>query len=42
MEYALLIYGAEKEWESADEATRAEVYAAHTEFARLLGSTATR
>ena len=37
MEYVLLIYGAEKEWESADEATRAEMYAAHTEFARLLG-----
>jgi hypothetical protein len=37
MEYALLIYGEEKTWESADEATRAEVYAAHTEFARLLG-----
>jgi hypothetical protein len=37
MEYALLIYGQEKVWESADEATRAEMYAAHTEFARLLG-----
>ena len=29
MEYALLIYGDEKVWEAADEATRAEVYAAH-------------
>jgi hypothetical protein len=37
MEYALLIYGEEKVWESADETTRGEVYAAHTEFARLLG-----
>jgi hypothetical protein len=37
MEYALLIYGDEKVWQEADEATRSEVYAAHTEFARLLG-----
>jgi hypothetical protein len=35
MEYALLIFGDEKVWETADEATRQEVYAAHTEFARL-------
>ena len=36
MNYALLIYGDEKVWEAADEAARKEVYAAHTEFARLL------
>lgn len=36
MEYALLIYGAEKVWAAADEATRAEVFAGHSEFARLL------
>lgn len=35
MDYALLIYGDEKVWDAADEATRQEVYAAHTEFARL-------
>jgi hypothetical protein len=35
MEYALLIYGDEKVWDAADEATRQEVYAAHMEFARL-------
>jgi hypothetical protein len=37
MNYALLIYGDEKKWEAADATTRNEVYAAHTEFARLLG-----
>jgi hypothetical protein len=35
MEYALLIYGDEKVWETADDAVRHEVYVAHTEFARL-------
>jgi hypothetical protein len=35
MNYALLIYGDEKVWETADDAVRHEVYVAHTEFARL-------
>ncbi len=35
MEYALLIYGDEKVWQDADEATRQEVMAAHAEFSRL-------
>ena len=37
MEYVLLIYGAEKVWAAADDAVRAEVFAGHAEFARLLG-----
>ena len=37
MEYALLIYGDGEGVGVGDEATRTEVYAAHTEFARLLG-----
>jgi hypothetical protein len=34
MEYAVLIYGNEAVWQSADEATQKEMYAAHGEFAR--------
>jgi hypothetical protein len=36
MKYAVLIYGDEKAWESADDETRKEMYAAHSEFSRLL------
>jgi hypothetical protein len=36
MEYALLIYGDERAWLTADEARRKEIYGQHTEFARLL------
>jgi hypothetical protein len=35
MEYVLLIYGNETAWERADEARRAEIFAAHAEFASV-------
>jgi hypothetical protein len=36
MEYALLIYGNEKLWESADEAKRRETYAEHEQYMAML------
>ena len=33
----MLIYGDEKVWETADEATQKQMYAAHAEFARRCG-----
>jgi hypothetical protein len=36
MEYALLIYGDEKLWDSADEQTRRETYAEHGRFMKML------
>lgn len=36
MQYAVLLYGDEKEWERADTEARAKTYTDHAEFARLL------
>lgn len=36
MEYAVLIYGDETTWASADDAARKQAYADHREFARVL------
>ena len=38
MKYALLMYGVEKDWAEADEATRERVYEAHGRFSELLRS----